>query len=236
MLAEKNGYLTVMGLVPGGPADKSQAIQKGDLLVEIDGKSVVGKGILEQVHTWFLGVCGSSIIIGLARTPDSQPESITLIRDKPPSDLPLKENLENEDFKKLKTQYKDWTLNETTHTLTSQTYGIDNFVKKVFFIQSTAIIIRSGSDASIYKRDVPFWKPFSQSVFITIQQNNKAPEFIKLRDAILKFSAGHDDLTRLEIQYTPYKVKEIADGAKGQGSTSWFRSPGLGPLGLIGLI
>ena len=84
--------------------------------------------------------------------------------------------------------------------------------------------------------DVPFWKPFSQSVFITIQQNNKAPEFIKLRDAILKFSAQHDDLTRLEIQYKPYKVQENADGAKGQGSTSWFRSFAPSGFSLTGLI
>ena len=82
MMAEENGYLKVMGLVPGGPADKSHAIQKGDLLVEIDGKSVAGKGILEA-RPWLLGVRGSSITIGLARTPGSRPVRITLIRDKP---------------------------------------------------------------------------------------------------------------------------------------------------------
>ena len=82
MLAERKGCLTVVGLVPGGPADKSHAIQKGDLLVEIDGKSVAGKGILEA-RPWLLGVRGSSITIGLARTPGSRPVRITLIRDKP---------------------------------------------------------------------------------------------------------------------------------------------------------
>lgn len=237
MLAERNGYLTVVGLVPGGPADKTQAIQKGDLLVEIDGKSVVGKDILEQVHTWFLGVCGSSITIGLARTPDSEPERITLIRDKPPSDLPLKEDLIKKDFKKLKTQYNDWTLNKIIPMITSQMYGIDKFVKKVFFIQSTAIIIRT--DSSIYTYAEPFWKPFSLSVLTMIKQNNEAHEkFIQLRDAILKFSAEHDDLDRLKIKSSPYNVHENTHEA-GHGSTRWFSSSnsvGLGPLGLMGLI
>jgi hypothetical protein len=84
MMAEEGGYLKVMGLVPGGPADKSHAIQKGDLLLEIDGKSVAGRGILE-VRPSLLGVRGSSITIGLARTPGSRPVRITLIRDKPSS-------------------------------------------------------------------------------------------------------------------------------------------------------
>ena len=82
MMAEEGGQLKVMGLVPGGPADKSHAIQKGDLLVEIDGKSVQGRSILE-VRPTLLGARGSSITIGLARTPGSRPVRITLIRDKP---------------------------------------------------------------------------------------------------------------------------------------------------------
>jgi hypothetical protein len=82
MMAEEGGHLKVMGLVPGGPADKSHAIQKGDLLVEIDGKSVVGRSILD-VRPSLLGARGSSITIGLARTPASRPVRITLIRDKP---------------------------------------------------------------------------------------------------------------------------------------------------------
>jgi hypothetical protein len=82
MMAEEGGHLKVMGLVPGGPADKSHAIQKGDLLVEIDGKSVAGKGILE-VRPSLLGVRGSSITIGLVRNLGSRPVRITLIRDKP---------------------------------------------------------------------------------------------------------------------------------------------------------
>jgi hypothetical protein len=82
MMAEEGGHLKVMGLVPGGPADKSHAIQKGDLLVEIDGKSVQGRSILE-VRPSLLGARGTSITIGLARTPGSRPVRITLIRDKP---------------------------------------------------------------------------------------------------------------------------------------------------------
>lgn len=82
MMAEEGGHLKVMGLVPGGPADKSHAIQKGDLLVEIDGKSVAGKGILE-VRPSLLGARGSSITIGLVRNLGSRPVRITLIRDKP---------------------------------------------------------------------------------------------------------------------------------------------------------
>ncbi len=84
MMAEEGGHLKVMGLVPGGPADKSHAIQKGDLLVEIDGKSVAGKGIIE-VRPSLLGVRGSSITIGLVRNLGSRPVRITLIRDKPSS-------------------------------------------------------------------------------------------------------------------------------------------------------
>jgi hypothetical protein len=150
------------------------------------------------------------------------------------------ENFEN--FKKLKTQYKDWTLDITIPMITSQTtYGIDNFLKKVFFIQSKARVVYNSTDVISYGE--PFWKPFSQSIFITIQQNNKAPkdkEFIKLRDAILKFSAEHDTLATLEQRYfNKCKVEEITDGEKGQGSTSRFRSSnsaGLGSLGLMGLI
>ncbi len=82
MMAEEGGQLKVMGLVPGGPADKSHAIQKGDLLVEIDGKPVAGRTILE-VRPYLLGARGSSITIGLARTPGARPVRITLIRDKP---------------------------------------------------------------------------------------------------------------------------------------------------------
>jgi len=82
MMAEEGGHLKVMGLVPGGPADKSHAIQRGDLLVEIDGKSVAGKGILE-VRPSLLGARGSSITIGLVRNLGSRPVRITLIRDKP---------------------------------------------------------------------------------------------------------------------------------------------------------
>jgi hypothetical protein len=82
MMAEEGSLLKVMGLVPGGPAEKSHAIQKGDLLVEIDGKSVAGKTILE-VRPSLLGARGSSITIGLARTPGARPVRITLIRDKP---------------------------------------------------------------------------------------------------------------------------------------------------------
>jgi hypothetical protein len=87
MMAEEGGNLKVMGLVPGGPADKSHAIQKGDLLVEIDGKSVVGRSIVE-VRPSLLGPRGSSITIGLARTPGSRPVRITLIRDKPSASKP----------------------------------------------------------------------------------------------------------------------------------------------------
>jgi hypothetical protein len=87
MMAEDGGNLKVMGLVQGGPADKSHAIQKGDLLVEIDGKSVVGRSIVE-VRPSLLGPRGSSITIGLARTPGSRPVRITLIRDKPSAPKP----------------------------------------------------------------------------------------------------------------------------------------------------
>ena len=205
-LAEREGYLTVVGLVPGGPADKSHDIQEGDRLVEIDKKPVVvGEGIFEQVRSWFSGERGSPITIGLARTPDPQTESesitLTLKRDNPPNDLPLKENLENfENFKNLKTRYEDWTLDinndQRVPMITSETYGIDKFVKNVFFIQGTAFILNDYS--RIVACDVPFWKPFSKSVLDKIKQNNEVDEkFTQLRDAIRKFSDEHNDLDRL---------------------------------------
>jgi hypothetical protein len=238
MLAEREGYLTVVGLVPGSPADKSHTIQADDRLVEIDEKPVVvGEGIFEQVRSWFSGERGSPITIGLVRTPDSHPESITLTltRENPPNDLPLKENLENlEKFKKLKTRYKDWTLNETTSMITSKTYGIDKFVKNVFFIQGTAFIVND--DSSIVACDVPFWKPFSKSVLAMIKnkKNNEVhAKFIQLRDAILKFSDEHKDLDRLREIARDYTVHVGSGCSSGSGSSN---KAGFSPFGLIGLL
>lgn len=236
MLAERKGCLTVVGLVPGGPADKSQAIQEGDRLVKIDGKSVVGEGIFEQVRPLVLGDRGSSIIIGLARTPDSQTESITLTltRDNPPNDLPLKEDLENfQNFQKLKTQYKGWTLDindQHVPMITSQTYGIDKFVEKVFFIQGTAYII--DPDSGIGECDVPFANPFSKSVLDKIKQNNEVHEkFIQLRDAIRKFSDEHYDLKTLKEIASPSTV-HVGSRCSSRSSNN----AGFSPFGLIGLL
>jgi len=71
--ADKGGYLNVLGVFPGGPAEKA-GIQAGDRLTRIDGKSVRGH---DDIVRRIRGKAGTSITLGILRDDQALVKTLT---------------------------------------------------------------------------------------------------------------------------------------------------------------
>lgn len=76
---DESGFVRVIAPIDGTPA-QAAGIESGDLIVEIDGKSVKGLGINESV-TKMRGPKGSKIKLTLMREGQAAPIEVTLTRD-----------------------------------------------------------------------------------------------------------------------------------------------------------
>lgn len=84
VLKEDIEGVVIVDLIKGGPAEKSGKIQKGDLLVEIDGKSIVDAPY-EEVLSRMKGKGGRDLELGVKRQVEAQKEQhvrIQLKREK----------------------------------------------------------------------------------------------------------------------------------------------------------
>jgi carboxyl-terminal processing protease len=65
LMANEDGFIEVMGVIEGSPAYES-GIQKGDLLLTVDGRGFTGAQLTEAVEA-AQGEAGSEVVIGVSR-------------------------------------------------------------------------------------------------------------------------------------------------------------------------
>ena len=75
----EDGFVTVISPIDGTPAEKA-GLQTGDVILELDGKSIKGLGLSEAIEK-MRGEKGSKINLLVGRPGDSQPFEVTLVRD-----------------------------------------------------------------------------------------------------------------------------------------------------------
>eukprot|EP00960_Hanusia_phi_P076161 768523-Hanusia_phi.AAC.9 len=84
--ADTRGALVVDGLVPGGSAEASGLLRRGDVLVEVDGMDVYCKPV-GQVGPLLLGPPGSRVSLGLTRNVDGEQQRIKIELDRRPTQI-----------------------------------------------------------------------------------------------------------------------------------------------------
>lgn len=72
VLREGIDGITIQDLIPGGPADKSGKIAKGDTIVEVDGESIEGFSFHRVLET-MKGKEGTTTVLGIIRHTNSTP-------------------------------------------------------------------------------------------------------------------------------------------------------------------
>lgn len=78
-VSKRFGYVAVIAVVPGGPADKA-GVDNGDIIEAIEGKSTREMSLAE-VHNILAGQPGSNITISVVRPRRSEPLKLTITRD-----------------------------------------------------------------------------------------------------------------------------------------------------------
>lgn len=77
-LAKRFGYVAVVSVIPGGPADKA-GLEDGDVIESLEGQSTRDMGLPEVLHM-IEGEPGSNVNIEVVKTRKVEPVKITLTR------------------------------------------------------------------------------------------------------------------------------------------------------------
>lgn len=84
-LSSKDGYTTIVEIVPGGPADRDGRLKKGDRIIEVaqDGKEPVDvvEMPLSRVVMQIRGPKGTKVHLTILEQGDRTPKKITIVRD-----------------------------------------------------------------------------------------------------------------------------------------------------------
>ena len=78
-VSKRFGYADVVGVIPGGPADKA-GIENSDIFESIEGKSTHDMSLAE-IHSLLLGDAGSTITVSVVRSRRAEPQKIVITRD-----------------------------------------------------------------------------------------------------------------------------------------------------------
>ncbi|MGH9579540.1 MAG: S41 family peptidase [Terriglobales bacterium] len=78
-LSKRFGYVAVVSVVPGGPADKA-GVENGDIIEAIESRSTREMSLAE-VRTMMAGEPGSNLTFSIVRPRRSEPQRITVTRD-----------------------------------------------------------------------------------------------------------------------------------------------------------
>jgi len=76
-LEEKDGYVSIVSVMKGQPAEKA-GLQKGDLIISVDGVDIKGFGV-DKVSSMIKGEKGTKVILGIKR--GNQTLTIEVVRD-----------------------------------------------------------------------------------------------------------------------------------------------------------
>lgn len=115
-IQEQDGKIMVVSPIKGSPAEKA-GIKPNDIIESVDGKSIEGLDATEAVLK-IRGKKGTKVVLTISRAGESNPISITIVRDTIPIETVYAEMLDNGIAKIQVTSFSEHTVEELQTALT----------------------------------------------------------------------------------------------------------------------